>query len=52
MTENGWGEARKMNGEPATPILVVGGEGRLKQKRRQTDGSSSYILLTKPLKVT
>jgi hypothetical protein len=25
MTENGWGEARKMTGEPATPILVVGG---------------------------
>jgi hypothetical protein len=52
MTENGWGEARKINSEPATPILVVGGEGRLKQKRRQMDGSSSYILFTKPLKVT
>jgi hypothetical protein len=52
MTENGWGEARKMNGEPATPILVVGGEGSLKQKLRQMDGSSSYILFTKSLKVT
>jgi hypothetical protein len=52
MTENGWGKVRKMNGEPATPILVVGGEGKLKQKRRQMDGSSSYILFTKPLKVT
>jgi hypothetical protein len=40
-----------MNGEPATPILVVGGEGSLKQKLWQMDGSSSYILFTKPLKV-
>jgi hypothetical protein len=52
MTENGWGKVRKMNGEPATPILVVGGEGRLKQKLRQMDSSSSYILFTKPLKMT
>jgi hypothetical protein len=52
MTENGWGKVRKMNGEPATPILVVGGEGRLKQKRWQMDGSSSYISFTKPLKAT
>jgi hypothetical protein len=52
MTENGWGEARKRNGEPAMPILVVGEEGRLKQKLWQMDGSSSYILFTKPLKVT
>ncbi len=27
MTENGWGQERKINGEPATPILVAGGEG-------------------------
>jgi hypothetical protein len=23
MTENGWGKERKINGEPATPILVA-----------------------------
>jgi hypothetical protein len=30
MTENGLGEQRKINGEPATPILMTGGEGKLK----------------------
>jgi hypothetical protein len=49
MMENGWGEARKINGEPATLILVVGGEGKLKQKLRQMDGSSRYILFMQPL---
>jgi hypothetical protein len=39
MTENGWGEERKINGEPATPVLVAGGEGGLKQNLRQMDGS-------------
>ncbi len=43
MTENGWGETRKINGKPATPILVVGGEWKLKQKLRQMDGSLNYI---------
>jgi hypothetical protein len=27
MTENGWGKEKKINSEPAMPILVVGGEG-------------------------
>jgi hypothetical protein len=31
MMENGWGEQRKINGKPATPILMTGGEGKLKQ---------------------
>ncbi len=26
MKENGWGKERKINGKPATPILVIGGE--------------------------
>jgi hypothetical protein len=32
MMENGQGEERKINGKPATPILVADGEGGLKQK--------------------
>jgi hypothetical protein len=31
MTENGWGKERKINGELATPILLTGREGELKQ---------------------
>jgi hypothetical protein len=26
MMENGWGRERKTNSEPATPILLAGGE--------------------------
>jgi hypothetical protein len=50
MTENGWGMARKINGEPATLILVIGGERELKQNLRQMDGSTNYILFTQPLR--
>jgi hypothetical protein len=50
MTENGWGNARKMNGKPATPILLVGGEAELKKNLWQMDGSSNYILFTQPLR--
>jgi hypothetical protein len=32
MMENGWGEERKINGEPATPVLVAGGEGGAEAK--------------------
>jgi hypothetical protein len=46
MEENGWGKERKINGEPATLILVTGGEGRLKQILRQMDGSLNYISFT------
>jgi hypothetical protein len=30
MMENGWGDQRKINGKPATPILMTGGEEKLK----------------------
>jgi hypothetical protein len=33
MTENGWGKERKMDGEPAMPILVAGRQGERKQCR-------------------
>jgi hypothetical protein len=39
MTENGRGEERKINSEPATPILVADGEGGPKQNLREMDGS-------------
>ncbi len=51
MTENGWGEERKIYGEPATPILVADREGKLKQNLRKTDDSLTYILFTGPLNV-
>jgi hypothetical protein len=50
MTENGWGKARKINGELAMPILVLGGERELKQNLRQMGGSSNYILFTQSLR--
>jgi hypothetical protein len=43
MTENGWGKERKINDEPAMPILVTGGEGGLKQNLQQIDSSLNYI---------
>jgi hypothetical protein len=49
MTENGRGEERKINGEPATLILVADREGRLKQNLRKMDGSLTYILFLGPL---
>jgi hypothetical protein len=52
MKENGRGKERKINGEPATPILVTDGEGGLKQNLREMNGSLTYILFTKPLSVT
>jgi hypothetical protein len=51
MTENGLGEERKINGEPAMSILVVDREGKLKQNLRKMDGSLTYILFTEPLNV-
>jgi hypothetical protein len=51
MTENGRGEERKINGEPATPILVADREKKLKQNLRKMDGSLTYILFTGPLNV-
>jgi hypothetical protein len=51
MTENGRGEERKINSEPATPVLVAYREGKLKQNLRKMDGSLIYILFTKPLNV-
>jgi hypothetical protein len=50
MTKNGWGKVRKINGEQAMPILVTGGEGKLKQNLQQMDGSLNYILFTQPLR--
>jgi hypothetical protein len=52
MTENRWGKERKINGEPATPILVTDGEGRLKQNFLQMDGSLIYILFMLPLRAS
>jgi hypothetical protein len=52
MTENRWGEERKINSEPATLILVADGEGGLKQNLREMNSSLTYILFTKPLNVT
>jgi hypothetical protein len=46
MMENGWGEERKINCEPATAILITGGEGKLKRNLWQMDGSLNYILFT------
>ncbi len=48
LTENGWGEDRKINGEPATPIPVTGKEEGLKQNLLQMDGSLNYILFLQP----
>jgi hypothetical protein len=50
MTENRWGKERKINGKPATPILVTDGEGGLKQNFLQMDGSLNYILFMQPLR--
>jgi hypothetical protein len=44
MKENGRAKERKINGKPATPILVAGGEGGLKQNLKQMDGSLNCIL--------
>jgi hypothetical protein len=52
MKENEQGKERKINGEPATPILVTDGEGGLKQNLLEMNGSLTYILFTKPLSVT
>ncbi len=52
MMENRQGKERKINGEPATPILVADGEGGLKQNLWEMEGSLTYILFTKPLNVT
>jgi hypothetical protein len=52
MMENGRGKERKINSEPATPILVADEEGGLKQNLQEMDGSLTYILFTKPLNVT
>jgi hypothetical protein len=51
MMENRRGEERKINGEPATPILVAGreGGGGLKQNLQEMDSFKTYILLTEPL---
>jgi hypothetical protein len=43
MKENGGGKESKINGEPAKPILVADGEGRLKQNLQELDGSLTYI---------
>jgi hypothetical protein len=51
MMENGRGKERKINSEPAMPILVADGEGGLKQNLREMDGSLTYVLFTKPLNV-
>jgi hypothetical protein len=51
MTENGWGEERKINGAPAMPTLVADREGRLKQNLWKMDSSLTYILFTGPLNV-
>jgi hypothetical protein len=50
MKENGWGKERMINSKPATPILVIGGEWRLKQNLRQMDGSLTNILFTQHLR--
>jgi hypothetical protein len=39
MMENGRGKERKINGEPAKPILVADGEGGLKQNLLEMDSS-------------
>jgi hypothetical protein len=52
MKENGWGKERKINGVLATPILVIGGIGRLKQNLQQMDGSLNYILFTQHLRAS
>jgi hypothetical protein len=44
MMENGRGEERKINGEPATPILMADGEGGLKQNLQEMDCFLTYIL--------
>jgi hypothetical protein len=53
ISENGQGEERKINGEPATPILVADTcrDWSLKQNLRKMDGSLTYILFTGPLNV-
>jgi hypothetical protein len=51
MMENGQGEERKINGEPAMPILVADGEEGLKQNLREMDGSLTFILFTEPLTI-
>jgi hypothetical protein len=50
MTENGWGEERKINGEPATPFLVRDREECLKQNLLQMESSLNYILFMQPLR--
>ncbi len=52
MKENVRGKESKINGKPATTILLADGEGRLKQNLREMDGSLTYILFTNPLNVT
>jgi hypothetical protein len=49
MMEDGQGEERKINGEPATHILVTDEEGGLKQNLLEMD--ISYILFTEPLNI-
>jgi hypothetical protein len=49
MTENGWGEERKINGEPTTPFLVTDKERGLKQNLMQMESSLNYILFMQPL---
>jgi hypothetical protein len=44
MMENGRGEERKINGKPATPILVEDGEEGLKQNLQEMDCFLAYIL--------
>jgi hypothetical protein len=51
ISENGQCEGRKINGEPATPILVADRDWRLKQNLQKMDGSLTYILFTGPLNV-
>jgi hypothetical protein len=50
MTENGREEERKINGEPATPILMTGGDGKLKQNLWKMYGSLTYILFMQHLR--
>jgi hypothetical protein len=50
MTENGWGEERKINGEPAMPFLVRDREGGMKQNLSQMVSSLNYILFMQPLR--
>jgi hypothetical protein len=51
MMENGQSEERKINGEPATQILVTDEEGGLKQNLPEMDVSLTFILFTEPLNI-